>query len=55
MTLTTWSDCSGGTRVGFGVWDTGGHNVPPPKGATPGASQVIWAFFNKTAVAPLPK
>ena len=55
MTLTTWSDCSDGTRVGFGVWDTGGHNFPPPKGATPGASQVIWAFFNKTTVAPLPK
>ena len=28
---------------------------PPPKGTTPGASSVIWAFFTKTAIAPLPR
>lgn len=55
MTFTTWDHCASGNRVGFAVWDTGGHNFPPPKGTTPGAASVIWAFFTKTAVAPLPK
>lgn len=55
MTLTTWTDCASGERVGFAVWDTGGHNFPPPKGKTPGASQIIWSFFTKTPLAPLPR
>jgi len=55
MTLTTWTGCSSGTRVGFAVYDTGGHNFPPPVGKTPSASQIIWSFFTKTPLAPLPK
>jgi polyhydroxybutyrate depolymerase len=55
MTVTTWSRCTSGASVGFAVYDSGGHNFPPPKGKTPGASSVIWAFFTKTAIAPLPK
>ncbi len=54
MTLTTWNSCAAGTRLAFAVYDTGGHNFPPPKGKTPGAAQIIWSFFTKTAVAPLP-
>jgi len=55
MTVTTWSGCASGARVGFAVYDSGGHNFPPPKGKNPGASSVIWAFFTKSAIAPLPK
>jgi poly(3-hydroxybutyrate) depolymerase len=55
MTLTTWADCSSGARVGFAVWNTGGHGFPWPQGSTPSAAQVIWSFFTKTALAPLPK
>lgn len=57
MTLTTWSSCGSGQRYGFAVWDGGGHNFPNwgvPLGATPDASQIIWSFFTKTPVAPLP-
>jgi polyhydroxybutyrate depolymerase len=54
MTMTTWSDCRGGQRVGFAVWDSGGHGFPPPKGKTPSAAQVIWSFFTNTPLAPLP-
>ncbi len=55
MTLTTWDHCTSGTRVAFAVWDTGGHNFPPPRDHSPAASQVIWSFFTNTAIAPLPK
>lgn len=55
MTMTTWPDCASGHRVGFAVWDTGGHNFPPPKGKTPGAAAVIWSFFTNTALAPVPR
>jgi len=55
MTMTTWSDCTSGQRVGFAVWDSGGHGIAPPIGKTPSAAQVAWSFFTKTAVAPLPK
>jgi polyhydroxybutyrate depolymerase len=55
MTATVWSSCTSGNRVGFAVWDKGGHNFPSPKGPTPGASSVIYAFFTRTAIAPLPK
>jgi polyhydroxybutyrate depolymerase len=55
MTMTTWTNCSSGTRVGLAVWDTGGHNFPPPKGNTPGANQIIWSFFTKTTLAPVPR
>jgi len=55
MTLTTWADCSGGTRVGFAVWNSGGHGFPWPQGSTPSAAQILWSFFMKTPLAPLPK
>jgi polyhydroxybutyrate depolymerase len=55
MTATMWNTCTSGNRVGFAVWNVGGHNFPPPKGMTPGASSVIWAFFTSTAIAPLPR
>lgn len=55
MTLTTWAKCASGERVGFAVWATGGHNFPPPKGNTPGAAAVIWSFFTKTPLAPIPR
>jgi len=54
MTLTTWDGCATGNRVAFAVYDTGGHNFPPPKDNSPGASQVIYSFFTNTAIAPLP-
>lgn len=53
MTLTTWNDCTSGTRVQFAAYDTGGHGFPPIKGKTPGAAELIMAFFTKTAIAPL--
>ena len=55
MTLTTWAKCTSGERVGFAVWAVGGHNFPPPKGNTPGAAAVIWSFFTKTPLAPIPR
>jgi polyhydroxybutyrate depolymerase len=55
MTMTTWTGCASGDRVGLAVWDTGGHNFPPPKGDTPGAAAIIWSFFTSTALAPVPR
>jgi polyhydroxybutyrate depolymerase len=56
MTLTTWSACADGTRLGFAVWPDGEHLYPrPPVVGAPAASQVIWSFFTKTPIAPLPK
>ncbi len=54
MTLTTWPGCAGGTRFGSAVWSGGVHSFPRPPGSVPAAAQVIWAFFTKTALAPLP-
>lgn len=54
MTLTTWSGCAGGTRLGSAVWSGGVHAFPRPPGSVPAAAQVIWSFFTKTALAPLP-
>jgi len=54
MTLTTWSACTAGSRVAFAVYDTGGHNFPPPRNHSPGAAQVIYSFFTRAAVASLP-
>jgi len=55
MTMTTWSNCGSGARVGFAVWDVGGHSFPWPKGNTPGAESIIWSFFTNTAFAPVPR
>jgi polyhydroxybutyrate depolymerase len=54
MTLTTWSGCADGSRIGLAAWAGGVHSFPRPPGSVPAASQVIWAFFTKTAIAPLP-
>lgn len=56
MTLTTWSDCADGTRLGFAVWPGGKHLFPrPPNVSPPAAAQVIWSFFTRTPIAPLPR
>ena len=55
MTLTTWTACAGGTRTGFAVWSGGVHSFPRPPVSVPAASQVIWSFFTKSPIAPLPK
>lgn len=55
MTLTTWSGCADGARIGFAVWAGGIHSFPRPPGSVPAASQVIWSFFTRTEIAPLPK
>jgi polyhydroxybutyrate depolymerase len=55
MTLTTWSSCTDGKRLAWAVYQTGGHNFPPPTATTPSASQIVWSFLTNTALAPLPK
>ncbi len=54
VTLTSWSSCTGGKRLAWAVYTIGGHNFPPPTATTPSGAQVIWSFFTKTALAPLP-
>jgi polyhydroxybutyrate depolymerase len=54
MTLTTWSGCAGGSGIGLAAWAGGVHSFPRPPGSVPAASQVIWAFFTRTSIAPLP-
>ena len=51
LLYTVWNDCAAGTRVGFAVYASGGHNFPPPTSTQPDAAAVIWAFFNRQAVA----
>lgn len=55
LTVTTWKACATGARVEFAVWNTGGHNIPPPRPRTPSAAQVTYAFSTGTPGAPLPK
>lgn len=55
MTLTTWSSCRDGKRLGWALYATGGHNFPPPTAGSPSGAQVIWSFFTGTALAPLPR
>ena len=56
MTLTTWSDCLGGTSVSFAVYTVGVHSYPRPPVSFPATSQVIWAWINNTVtVRPQPK
>lgn len=55
MTMTTWTACASGDRVGFAVWDAGGHGFPKPAGNTPGAAAIIWSFFTNAALAPVPR
>ena len=54
MTELTWSGCADGTRIALAAWTGGVHSFPRPPGSVPAASQVAWAFFTQTALAPLP-
>jgi polyhydroxybutyrate depolymerase len=54
MTITTWASCASAARLGFAVWDGGGHSFPQPTGNTPGAAPIIWSFLTQTAFKPLP-
>ena len=54
LTMTTWSPCGNGTRLGFAVWKDGKHSFPRPPTSLPAASQVIWSFFTHTPLKPLP-
>jgi len=54
VTLTSWSGCGDGARLGFAVWKSGVHSFPRPPASVPAAAQVIWAFFTNTAIGPLP-
>jgi polyhydroxybutyrate depolymerase len=54
MSLTTWAACGDGARLGFAVWKAGVHSFPRPPASVPAASQVIWSFFMKSPIAPLP-
>jgi polyhydroxybutyrate depolymerase len=54
VTLTSWSSCTDGKRLSWAVYTIGGHNFPPPTAHSPSGSQVVWSFFTRTAIAPLP-
>jgi polyhydroxybutyrate depolymerase len=54
LTLTTWAKCGSGSRLALAVWPDGVHAFPRPPNNVPAASQVIWAFFTKSPVRPLP-
>ena len=50
----TWNNCASGSRLALAVWKDGKHSFPRPPGSNPGAAAVVWSFFTKTALAPLP-
>lgn len=54
MTQTTWSGCADGTRFALAAWSGGVHSFPRPPASVPAAAQVLWSFFTKTPLAPLP-
>jgi polyhydroxybutyrate depolymerase len=54
VTLTTWSGCADGTRLALAVWAGGVHSFPRPPASVPAAAQVLWSFFTKAPLAPLP-
>ncbi len=54
MTITSWSSCADDKRLAWALYTVGGHNFPPPTAHSPSASQIIWSFLTKTALAPLP-
>lgn len=55
MTLTTWKQCTSGTRVQFATYTIGAHGFPFTRGKTPGAAELVYAYFTKTPIAPIPK
>lgn len=54
LTETTWT-CGNGTRLTFAVYSAGGHNFPWPTAKQPAAAAVIYSFFMKTPLQPLPE
>jgi polyhydroxybutyrate depolymerase len=54
LVLNIYSACSTGKRVGFAVWKGGKHSFPRPPTSNPGAAPVIYSFFTKSPLAPLP-
>jgi polyhydroxybutyrate depolymerase len=55
MTQTIWYGCGHDTaRFALAAWSGGVHSFPRPPGSDPGAAQVMWAFFTKRAIAPIP-
>jgi polyhydroxybutyrate depolymerase len=54
MTDTAWANCAHGVRLSFAVWTTGAHNFPEPPKDYPTGSAVIYSFFTRTALAPVP-
>jgi polyhydroxybutyrate depolymerase len=54
MTQTAWTGCAGGARLALAAWSGGVHAFPRPPASVPAASQVAWAFFTNTPLAPLP-
>jgi peptidoglycan/LPS O-acetylase OafA/YrhL len=56
LTLTTWSDCLGGSSVTFAVYSAGVHSFPRPPVSNPPASEVTWAWISNTVtVRPAPQ
>lgn len=55
LTDTTWPKCGNGARLSFAVYSTGGHNFPEQTAGQPAAAALIYSFFMKTALQPLPK
>jgi polyhydroxybutyrate depolymerase len=53
-TVTTWPGCAGGARLALAAWSGGVHSFPRPPASVPAAAQVLWSFFTKTPLAPLP-
>ena len=55
MTQTTWYGCGGRTvRLALASWSGGVHSFPRQPGTVPGANQVLWSFFTKRPIAPVP-
>lgn len=54
MTYSLYDGCAAGSREGLAVWQDGKHSFPRPPASKPSAAQVIWAFFTKKPLAPLP-
>jgi polyhydroxybutyrate depolymerase len=54
LVLNNWNSCATGKRVALAVWKSGKHSFPRPPVSDPGAAPVVYAFFTKTRLAPLP-
>jgi len=52
VTLSTWTSCTDGNRVGFATYRGVGHWWPAGGTTTPGAAEVIWGFLTRTVWDP---